>query len=102
MTRSTKFTKVSELGQLEDKNLVPELKKRFKHDRLNFVTTEECRKQIDALSLTENNKKLAPDIVSTLWQQLVEDAVTYLKMSDPREWAEEYGKPSSPVERRSL
>lgn len=36
----------------------------------------------------------------TLWQPLVENAVTFLKMSDPREW--EYGKPRSTAEMSSL
>lgn len=102
MKKSTKINKVTEREQLDDKNLVPELKKRLKDGRLTFIISEDCRKQIDALSLTEDKKQLDPESASKLWQPLVENAVTYLKMSDPREWAEEYGKPGTVEEMSSL
>ena len=48
----TKFTKVTELEQLDDENLVPELKKRLKCGRLTFITSKGCRRRIVNLSLT--------------------------------------------------
>lgn len=102
MTGPTGFIKVSELGQLEDRNLVPELKKRLKCGQLSFITTKDCKEKIGALSLDDDNNKLDSEVVRDLWKLLVEDAITYLKMSDLREWKKDYGKPSSPDKMRSL
>ena len=106
MEESTKPIKVTELGQLEDENLVPELQKRLKFRRLTFITSKDCRKRIYALRLKpnplSNKKELDPNIISPLWRQLIDNAVTYLKMSDSREWVEEYNKPRSIEERSSL
>lgn len=95
------FSKVTDLERLDDANLVPELQKRVKDGRLPFIA-EDCQKQIEALRLTEDEKQLDHKSASRLWQPLIENAVTYLKMSDPREWAEEYGEPSSVEEVSSL
>ncbi len=91
MTESTRIVKVTDLEQLNDKSLVLELKKRCKEGGLTFITSENCLDQIEAL----NNNELDAESATKLWQPLIESAVVFLKMSDPREWAKEYGKPSS-------
>ena len=90
------------MNQLDDERLVPELKKRLHDSRLTFIITDDCREQINKLSLNGKRKQLDPESASKLWAQLVENAVTYLKMSDPREWEKSYGEPSTPEEMSSL
>lgn len=92
---------VTGLNPLNDENLVPELQKRVKEGRLSFIS-EDCRKQISDLDLSEEEKQLGHESALDLWQPLVEDAVTYLKMSDPREWSEKSGEPSTQEEKNSL
>jgi len=99
MKESTKPIKVTDIGQLDDKNLLPELKKRLKNGQLAFISTEECRGNIDALA--SDNHELTGDSVEPLWQLLVENAITFLKMSDSREWNEKWGIPALGEEKRS-
>ena len=98
MEESTKRIKVTDLGQLDDKKLVRELKKWLKGDQLTFIS-KDCRQRIEALP---SGKDLNGEEVEPLWQSLIEGAVTFLKMCDPREWATQYGEPDSPEEFHSL
>lgn len=99
MEESTKPIKVTDLGPLDDKKLVCELKKRLKGDRLTFIIYEDCRAQVEALP---SDKELSGEGVEPFWQSLVKNAITFLKMSDPREWPTDYDKPHSPEEFHSL
>jgi len=92
------ITKVTDLRQLEDKNLVPELKKRLTDRRLAFITSEDCQRYLSSL----NEGEIDHESASELWQPLFENAIAYLKRSDPREWAEDYGEPSTIEEKSSL
>ena len=96
MTGSAKNIKVTDLGQLDDKRLVTELQKRLKDDRLAFISYGECRSVLGALS------KVTPESAAKLWQPLMESAITFLKMHDPREWGEESDEPSTKEEKSSL
>jgi hypothetical protein len=99
MVDSKRPIKVINLGQLGDGKLVRELKKRLEGDGLGFIVTEECRQKIEALP---SDRKPWGEGIEALWQSLVQNAVTFLKMSDPREWAPGYGAPRSPDEFHSL
>ena len=100
MEESTEYTKVTDIGQLNDPTLIRELKKRFKGGRLTFlITTKDSQTQVEALA---PEKELGSEGLEPLWQSLVGNAVTFLKRSDPREWATGYGEPSSPEELHSL
>lgn len=90
--------KVTDLILLDDKNLVPELKKRLADKRLTFITSESCQRSLRSLK----KKEIAHKSALKLWQPLIENAIAYLKRSDPREWTEGYGVPSREEEKSSL
>jgi hypothetical protein len=85
MTTATTFTKVTQLGQLTDEVLIRELKKRIqdKLQCLRFVHRP-LRQKIFRLEEKDLIKQL--EDVKPLWKLLLEDAITFLKISDPREW----------------
>lgn len=99
MKNSLKIIKVTELEHLDDKNLVPELKKRLENGQLAFISDEVCRGDIDSLDFIHQG--LTGDSVEPLWQPLVENAIAFLKMSDSREWKKDYGIPVVGEEKRS-
>lgn len=101
MEKPKEITKVTNLIQLDDKNLVPELKKRLADGRLTFITDEDCRAQLAALNLNDD-EEVSHESASKLWQPLVENAISYLKRSDPREWEKNYGEPRTTEEKSSL
>lgn len=100
MKESTKPIKVTGLGKLDDPKLVRELKKRLKGGTLHFITFNgDCRKQVETLP---SDKNLDGEIIEPLWQSLIKNAITFLKMYDPREWEGANVEPKSPEEFHSL
>lgn len=93
--------KVTEQPRLNDEKLLPELKKRLAEDRFDFIVADSLKENIVALNIRERGELKAED-VEPLWQLLIEDAITYLKMSDSREWREKFGKPGAKEQRSSL
>lgn len=93
--------KVTEQPALNDEKLFPELKKRLTEGRFDFIVADSLKENIVALNIGEE-KGLKAEDVEPLWQLLIEDAITYLKMSDSREWREAFGKPSAKEQRSSL
>jgi len=93
--------KVTEQPELNDEKLFPELKKRLTEGRFDFIFADSLKENIVALNIGEREELKAED-VEPLWQLLIEDAITYLKMSDSREWRETFGKPAEKEQRSSL
>jgi hypothetical protein len=93
--------KVTEQTELNDPNLLRELKTRLKEGRFDFIFADPLKQGIAALK-TRKGRVLKAEDVEPLWQLLIEDAITYLKMSDSREWRETFGKPGAKEQRSSL
>lgn len=91
--------RVTEQPRLDDKNLFPEFKTRLEQGRFDFVADP---LQLKILGLSTEQENLRANDVEPLWSLLIEDAITYLKMSDSREWRKTFGKPATEGERSSL
>jgi hypothetical protein len=96
--------KVTEQTELNDPNLLRELKRRLKEGRFDFIFADPLKQVIVALKTRKARKGrvLQAEDVELLWQLLIEDAITYLKMSDSREWREKFGTPGAKEQRSSL
>lgn len=97
MTKAAKLKSIVTFKELDDESLVPELQSRIKKSRFSFLVSTECKERILDLTLTPNggHRELNYDAASSLWQPLVETAVMFLKMCDPREWTQR--KPGKPT-----
>jgi hypothetical protein len=96
--------KVTEQTELNDPNLLRELKRRLKEGRFDFIFADNLKQGIANLKTPTARKGSALEAkdVEPLWPLLIEDAITYLKMSDSREWREKFGKPGAEEQRSSL
>lgn len=79
--------------ELNDKNLLPKLQEKIRKGEFHFIKSAECVKQIVELRLED--EKLRAENVEPIWQLLIEDAISHLKMSDSREWSKDFKEPGS-------
>jgi hypothetical protein len=96
--------RVTEEKVLQDSGLLLELKERLKRKRFGFIVAKRLRQGIAALETpdTDKGKMLKAEGVEPLWPLLIEDAITYLKMSDSREWRKKFGRSLAEGRRHSL
>jgi hypothetical protein len=93
-------TKVTKLGELKDEALVRELSARMKAQPqfLRFIEqpSRDELLRLEATDLSEQHKS-----IKLLWKLLLNDAITFLKTRDPREWNLRLGKNVKKEQKRS-